>query len=413
MRRLGKLAETRIVCGLDIGTTKATAIVADVADPGAIRLLGVGTATSDGLRRGAVVDLERTTTAVSRAVEAAERMAEVPVRSVVAGIAGDHIRSLNSRGVIAVASRDQEIGPGDVARVVEAARAVAIPADREVLHVLPQEYVVDSQRGIREPVGMCGVRLEAEVHIITGSAAAARNLLRAIERAGLRVDDLVLQPLASSRAVLSSDEEDLGVVLLDIGGGTTDIAVFHQGAIRHTAILGLGGSNITADLAIGLRAPIERAERLKLESGFAMGCLAPAGEAVAVPGASGRRSEILRQTLAEMIEPRVEEILTHAWREVRRAQCADFLGSGVVLTGGSAALPGIVELAEEIFGMPARRGNPRPFAEAGVDLEHPMFATAVGLVRYAAAQAAENHRQVESLVDRIGSRLKNLVAEFF
>lgn len=407
------MAESRLVCGLDIGTTKVTAIVADVADPEAIRLVGVGTATSDGLRRGVVVDLARTTTAVSRAVEAAERMAGMKVRSVVAGIAGDHIRSLNSRGVIAVSSRDHEIGPGDVARVVEAARAVAIPADREVIHVLPQEFVVDSQRGIREAVGMCGVRLEAEVHIITGSTAAARNLLRAIERADLRVEDLVLQPLASSRAVLSPDEEDLGVVLLDIGGGTTDIAVFHQGAIRHTAVLGLGGSNITSDLAIGLRTPIERAERLKLEAGCAMSSFAPAHEAVAVPGVGGRRTEVPRQTLAEMIEPRVEEILSHALREVKRAACADFLGSGVVLTGGTAALPGVVELAEEIFSMPARRGNPRPFAAASVDLEHPMFATAVGLVRYAAGEVAENHRQVESLVDRIGGRLKNLVAEFF
>lgn len=408
------MAETRLVCGLDIGTTKATAILADVADPEAIRLLGVGTATSEGLRRGVVVDLDRTTTAVSRAVEAAERMAgDVRVRSVVAGIAGDHIRSLNSRGVIAVAGRDHEIGPGDVARVVEAARAVAIPADRGVIHVLPQEFVVDSQRGIREPVGMCGVRLEAEVHIITGSSAAARNLLRAIERADLRVDDLVLQPLASARAVLSPDEEDLGVVLLDIGGGTTDIAVFHQGSIRHTAILGLGGANITADLAIGLRTPIERAERLKLEAGCAMSSLAPSAEAVGVPGVGGRKTEVSLQRIAAMIEPRVEEILTHALREVRRAACADFLGSGVVLTGGTAALPGVVELAEEIFAMPARRGNPRPFSTATADLDHPMFATAVGLVWYAAGQAAENHRQMETLVDKVGVRLKNLVAEFF
>jgi cell division protein FtsA len=408
------VAETRLVCGLDIGTTKATAILADVADPEAIQLLGVGTATSEGLKRGVVVDLDRTTAAVSRAVEAAERMAgDVRVRSVVAGIAGDHIRSLNSRGVIAVAGRDHEIGPGDVTRVVEAARAVAIPADRGVIHVLPQEFVVDSQRGIREPVGMCGVRLEAEVHIITGASAAARNLLRAIERADLRVDDLVLQPLASARAVLSPDEEDLGVVLLDIGGGTTDIAVFHQGSIRHTAILGLGGANITADLAIGLRTPIDRAERLKLEAGCAMSSLAPASEAVGVPGVGGRKTEVSLQRIAGMIEPRMEEILTHALREVRRAACADFLGSGVVLTGGTAALPGVVELAEEIFAMPARRGNPRPLSSATADLDHPMFATAVGLVRYAAGQAVENHRQMETLVDKVGVRLKNLVAEFF
>jgi cell division protein FtsA len=408
------LSEQRVLCGLDIGTTKATALVADVTDPEAPKLVGVGTAPSDGLRRGVVVDLERTTTAVARAVEAAERMAGLKIRSVVAGIAGDHIRSINSRGVIAVAGRDQEIAPTDVKRVVEAARALAIPADREVLHVLPQEFVVDSQRGIKEPVGMCGVRLEAEVHIITGATAAARNLTRAIERADLRVDDLVLEPLASSFAVLTADEQDLGVVVLDLGGGTTDVAVFHQGSIRHTAVIGLGGANITADLAIGLRTPLERAERLKLESGCAMTALVPAGEMVQVPGVAGRGdAEISRQAVAAMIEPRVEEILTHALREVKRTGCADFLGSGVVLTGGTAAMPGVVELAEEIFAMPARRGNPMRMATSSVALDHPMFATAVGLVRYAAHHSAENHRQVESLVDKLGARLKNLVAEFF
>jgi cell division protein FtsA len=408
------LSEQRILCGLDIGTTKATALIANVTDPVAIELLGIGTAPSDGLRRGVVVDLDRTTTAVARAIEAAERMAGLKVRSVVAGIAGDHIRSVNSRGVIGVAGRDHEIAPGDVKRVVEAARALAIPADREVLHVLPQEFVVDSQRGIKEPVGMCGVRLEAEVHIITGSTAAARNLSRAIERAGVRVDDLVLEPLASSFAVLTADEQDLGVVVLDMGGGTTDIAVFHQGAIRHTAVIGFGGSNITSDLAIGLRTPLERAERLKLESGCAMTSLVPAGEMVGVPGVGGRDDvEIARQAVAAMIEPRVEEILTHAHREVKRTGCADFLGSGVVLTGGTAAMPGIVELTEEIFAMPARRGSPARITAANGALDHPMFATAVGLVRYAAHHSAENHRQVESLVDKLGARLKNLAAEFF
>lgn len=409
-----RVAESMVFCGLDIGTTKATALIADFQNPESIQILGVGTAPADGLRRGVVVDLDRTAAAIARAVEAAERMAEVRIRSVTAGIAGDHIRSLNSRGVIAVAGRDHEIGPGDVRRVVEAARAVAIPADREIIHVVPQEFVVDSQRGIKEPVGMCGVRLEAEVHIITGATAAARNLTRAIERADLRVEELVLQPLASARAVLSADEEDLGVVLLDIGGGTTDIAVFHQGAIRHTAVIGLGGANITSDLAIGLRTPLERAERLKLEAGCAMAALTPAGEMVAVPGVGGREeTPIPRQTMSEMIEPRVEEILTLAYREVKRTGCADFLGSGVVVTGGTSAMRGVVELAEEIFAMPARRGNPHPFGSAAVALDHPMFATAVGLVRYAAGHAAENCRPVESLVDKVGSKLKNLVAQFY
>jgi cell division protein FtsA len=365
------------------------------------------------LRRGVVVDLERTTTAVRRAIDAAQRMAGVTVRSVVAGIAGDHIRSINSRGVIAVSRRDHEIGSADVARVVDAARAVAIPADREIIHVLPQEFIVDNQGGIKEPAGMCGVRLEAEVHIITGGAAAARNLTRAIERAGLRVDDLVLEPLASSRAVLTPDEEDLGAVLLDLGGGTTDMAIFSQGAIRHTAVIGLGGSNVTSDLAIGLRTPIERAERLKLESGCALTSLVEADETVTVPGVGGRDDRVIsRQTLAAMIEPRVEEILTHAAQEFRRTPFGTSAGAGVVLTGGAAAMDGIVELAEEIFELPARCGVPMPMAGQAEEIDHPMFSTAVGLVLVASTSSYETQHRGESFIDKLSSKLKNLVAEF-
>ena len=408
------MSDGRILCSLDIGTTKVTALIADAADPQAIEVLGVGTVPCDGLKRGIVVDLERTTAAVSRAMEAAERMAGCRPRSVVVGVAGDHIRSINSRGVIAVSRRDHEIVRADVERVVDAARAVAIPADREIIHVLPQEFIVDSQGGIKEPVGMCGVRLEAEVHIITGGAAAARNLTRAVERAELRVDDLILEPLASARAVLTTDEEDLGVVLLDMGGGTTDIAVFHHGAIRHTAVIGMGGTNVTSDLAIGLRTPIDRAERLKLESGCALASLVGADEVVPVSDVSGRDDRtISRQMLAAMIEPRVEEILTLAAREFQRAPGGAASGSGVVLTGGAASMDGIVELTEEIFELPARVGAPMPLAGQADEIEEPMFATAVGLVRVAATNENETTVPRQSLVDRMSSKLKNLVAEFF
>jgi cell division protein FtsA len=402
-----------IQCGLDIGTTKVSALIADVTEPRSVEILGVGTAPCDGLKRGVVVDLERTITAVRRAIEAAERMAGVTVRSVAAGIAGDHIRSINSRGVIAVSRRDHEIGASDVERVVDAARAVAIPADREIIHVLPQEFIVDNQGGIREPVGMCGVRLEAEVHIITGAAAAARNLTRAIERSGLRVDNLVLEPLASARAVLTPDEEDLGVVLLDLGGGTTDMAIFSQGAIRHTAVIGMGGSNVTSDLAIGLRTPIERAERLKLEAGCALTSLIDPHETITVPGVGGREDRVIsRQTLAAMIEPRVEEILTHAAREFQRTPFGASASSGVVLTGGAASMDGVVELAEEIFELPARVGFPMPLAGQTEEIEHPMYATAVGLVLVGSTSEVVDHHHGESLIDKLSTKLKNLVAEF-
>ncbi len=407
------MAGNRVIAGLDVGTTKVTALVAEVQDSHSIEVLGVETVPCDGLKRGVVVDLERTSSAIQRAAEGAERMAGVKTRAMVVGIAGDHIRSINSRGVIAVARRDHEIGAQDVERVVEAARAVAIPADREIIHVLPQEFIVDQQGSIREPIGMCGVRLEAEVHIITGSQAAARNLTRAVERAGLKVAELILEPLASARAVLTPDEEDLGVVLLDMGGGTTDMAVFHQGAIRHTAVIGLGGANVTSDLAIGLRTPIERAERLKLESGCALASLVAPDAVVEVSDVGGRGDRtIARQTLAAMIEPRVEEILTLAAREYQRAPGVTASGSGVVLTGGAASIEGLVELAEEIFEMPARVGAPLEVGGHVEDIAAPQFATAVGLVMVAAMNDTET-RPSNSFVDIVTSKFKNLVAEFF
>src|SRR4029077_18985704 len=293
----------RTFVGLDIGTTKISCIVADMNGTGELRVVGVGNAPSEGLRRGVVVDLEKTVASIVRAVEEAERMAGVPVKSATAGIAGDHIRSINSRGVIAVARKDNEIGPADVDRVVEAAKAIAIPLDREIIHVIPQEFIVDDQDGIKDPIGMSGVRLEAEVHIITGAVTSAKNICRAIQRAGLKVNDLVLEPLASSHAVLGDDERDLGVVLLDIGGGTTDVAVFFEGSIRHTAIIPFGGANVTSDIAIGLRTPIDKAEHLKIQFGSARAALVSPDHKVMVSGVGGRADrDISRHVLASMIE---------------------------------------------------------------------------------------------------------------
>jgi cell division protein FtsA len=376
---------TRTHVGLDIGTTKISCIVADMNGSGELRIVGVGNAPSEGLRRGVVVDLEKTVASIMRAVDEAERMAGVPVRGAIAGIAGDHIRSINSRGVIAVSRKDNEIGPADVSRVVEAAQAVAIPVDREIIHVIPQEFIVDDQEGIKDPVGMSGVRLEAEVHIITGAVTSAKNICRAIQRAGLKVHDLVLEPLASSHAVLGPDERDLGVALLDIGGGTTDVAVFFEGSIRHTAIIPFGGSNITNDIAIGLRTPIDKAEAIKIQYGCSLAALVPPEETITVSGVGGRADrEISRHVLASMIEPRLEEIFALANKEVKKNHFAELLGGGVVLTGGTSLMPGIVELAEQVFEMPVRLGIPQGVGGLSANVADPRFSTGVGLVLHGA-----------------------------
>jgi cell division protein FtsA len=358
------MSQTRTYVGLDIGTTKISAIIAEV-DPQTqdVRIVGVGISPSEGLRRGVVVNLEKTVASIARAVEEAERMAGVQVKGVYAGIAGDHIRSINSRGVIAVSRKDNEISQADVDRVVDAAKAVAIPMDREIIHVIPQEFIVDDQDGIKDPIGMSGVRLEAEVHIITGAVTSAKNICKSITRAGLKVH---------------------GVVLLDIGGGTTDVAVFFEGSIRHTAIVPLGGASVTNDIAIGLRTPIEQAERIKIEHGMALASLVQSHERLSVPGVGGRADkEISRLRLAEMIEPRVEEIFTLAGKEVRKNHFADLLGAGVVLTGGSSLLPGAVELAEQIFEMPVRRGIPSGLSGLMENVRDPRYATGVGLILHA------------------------------
>ena len=408
------MAEARIYAGLDIGTTKITAIVAEAEEDGeGIRIVGVGTAPSDGLKRGVVVNLEKTTRSIQCAVQEAERMSGRTLRSVFAGIAGDHIRGINSRGVIAVSRKDAEIRPHDLERVIEAAKAVAIPTDREILHVLPQEFIVDDQDGIRDPVGMSGVRLEAEVHIITGAASACRNVIRAAERAGLEVEELVLEPLASADAVLTQDERDLGVALFDIGGGTTDLAIFYEGSVRHTAVIGLGGSNVTNDLAIGLRTPVERAEQLKLQSGCALTSMVRPEEVVQVPSVGGRMDrEVSRHMLAMMIEPRIEEIFELGKKEIRKNHIADLLGAGVVLTGGASSLEGMPELAEQVFEMPVRRGFPMGITGLTEAVCDPRFATGVGLAIHAHMVGGARPGTAErGVLSRISFGLKRWIEE--
>lgn len=378
------MSQTRILTGLDIGTTKTAAIIAEI-DPGedTPRLVGLGMVPSEGIRRGVVVDLEKTVRSISKAISDAELMAGVDVEHVLAGMAGDHIRSINSHGVIAVSRSDNEITDTDVDRVIDAARAVAIPADREIIHVLPQEFIIDEQTGIKVPIGMSGVRLEAEVHIVTASATAVRNIYRAIKRCELEVEALVLESLASSYALLTDEEQELGVAVVDIGGGTADVAVYFDNSIRHTSTVPLGGKNVTNDIAIGLRTPIEQAEEIKIKYGAALASLVDADEMISVPGVGTRSTrEISRNVLASIIGPRMEEILTLAHREIKKANYPDTLSAGVVLTGGGSLMPGAVEMAEQIFDMPVKIGIPRGFDGLTDMANSPIHATGIGLIQY-------------------------------
>lgn len=380
-------AHHNVICGLDLGTTKIATVIAEPTDDG-LRLLGIGCVPSRGLRRGVVINLEQTTEDIEQSVQQAEEQAEVGIHAVWAGVAGEHVKSINSRGAIPISkSRGEptgEVTPLDVSRVVEAARAIALPMDRRMLHVLPQDYTVDAERGIRAPIGMAGVRLEATVHIVTCAISSAQNIMTCCKRAGLNVIELVLEPLASAASVLSKDEMELGVVLLDFGGGTTDIAVFQSGAIRHTAVIGYGGDYITRDIAVGLRTPLEPAENIKLEHGAAHPRAIGQNEFLEIPGVGGREPRVMsRSMLVSIIAPRVEEILTLARDELIRSRTLDSMGAGVVLTGGGASMPGMLEIAEEIFAMPVRIGVPRDVPPED-DLQFgPKFATGVGLVRYA------------------------------
>ncbi|MCB1871175.1 MAG: cell division protein FtsA [Chromatiaceae bacterium] len=376
-----KKAEKNLIVGLDIGTSKVVAIVGDVKSDGEIEVIGIGSHPSRGLKKGVVVNIESTVQSIQRAVEEAELMAACEIHSVHAGIAGSHIRSLNSHGIVAI--KDREVTHGDVERVIDAARAVAIPADQKILHILPQEFIIDEQEGIKEPVGMSGVRLEARVHMVTGAVSAAQNIVKCVRRCGLDVDDLILEQLSSSYAVLSEDEKELGVCLVDIGGGTTDIAVFTEGSIRHTAVIPIAGDQVTNDIAVAMRTPTQYAEDIKIKYACALTQLAASDETIEVPSIGDRPARRLsRQTLAEVVEPRYEELLTLIQAELRRSGFEDLIAGGVVLTGGSSKMEGLIELAEEIFHMPVRLGVPR-YVTGLVDVvSNPIYATGVGLLLF-------------------------------
>jgi len=371
------------ICALDIGTTKICALIAEIDENDLLKIIGVGTAPSDGLRRGVVINLEKTIHAIIKAREEAERMAGVEIEAVYAGIAGDHIRSVNGRGVVAVAGENHIISQDDKKRVIDAAKAVALPFDREIIHILPQEFIVDDQRSITDPIGMSGVRLEAEVHIVTCAVTAAQNIWRSIEGAGMSVMDLVLEPLASSFAVLTPDEKDLGVCVLDLGGGTTDIAMFYEGCIRHTSIVSLGGRNVTNDIAHGLRTPIESAEAIKVNFGSAIAREDDRERLVEVPGVGGRPPrKVAKSLLVDIIQPRMEEILSLAHNEIKKSDYVHLMTAGAVITGGGAMLPGTIELAEEIFEMPVKLGMPGGIKSVSDDINLPLHATGVGLIMY-------------------------------
>ncbi len=380
---MGKRDE--LIVGLDIGTTKIAAIVGEVTEDGSIDIIGIGTAPSRGIRKGVVVNIDATVQSIEKAVEEAEHMAGCEITSVFAGIAGGHIKGLNSHGTVAV--KDKEVRDGDVSRVIESAKAVAIPMDREIIHVLPQEYIVDEQDGIREPLGMAGVRLEAKVHIVTAAVTSAQNIVKCCNRCGLEVAGVVLEPLASAEAVLHDDEKELGVALVDIGGGTTDIAIFSEGSIVHTSVLPLGGNHLTNDIAVGLRTPLDAAEKIKQKYGCALSSMVDPEDTIEVPSVGGRAPRILaRQILTEIAMPRVEEIFEHVRKEIARAGFDELLASGVVLTGGTTILEGTTELAEEVLGLPARRGAPRGIGGLVDVVRSPSYATGVGLVLYGARQ---------------------------
>ena len=402
-----------IIVGLDIGTTKVCAIVGGVTDNG-IDIIGIGSHPSEGLRKGVVVNIESTVNSIKGAVEEAELMSGHEISSVFTGIAGGHISGFNSHGIVAVKSR--EVDENDVKRSIEAAKAIAIPLDREVLHVLPQHYIVDNQDGIKTPVGMSGVRLEAKVHIITGAVTSAQNIIKSVNRVGLDVNDIVLEQLASSEAVLSSDEKELGVAIIDIGGGTTDIAVFYEGSIKHTAVLSLGGNYLTGDIAVGLRTPTVEAEKIKINYGCAYTPLIPKDEIIEVPSVGGREPrKVSRQILGEIIEPRMEEILNLAHREIVKSGYEDLLAAGVVLTGGTAILEGITELAEQIFNMPVRRGYPIGIGGLTDIVNSPMYATGVGLIIYGSKGYYRNvfKRSDGNIFNRVTRRMKRWFTEFF
>lgn len=402
-----------IVVGLDVGTTKTCAIVGEVTNVG-IDIIGIGTHPSIGLQKGVVVNIDSTVDSIKRAVEEAELMADCEIRSVYTGIAGSHIQGLNSYGIVAV--KGGEVGEYDVKKALEAAKAIAIPLDRRVIHILPQYYMVDDQDGVRNPIGMSGVRLEAKVHVVTGSVTSVQNIIKSVNRVGLDVGDVILEPIASSEAVLSQDEKDLGVALIDVGGGTTDIAVFAEGSIQHTAVLPVGGNYVTNDISVGLRTPVLEAEKIKMKYGCTYTPLIPQNEVIEVPSVGGRAPRnVSRQVLGEIIEPRIEEILGLAHREIVKSGYDDLLAAGVVLTGGTAILEGITELAEQVFNMPVRKGTPVGVGGITDIVNSPMYATGVGLVMYGRAGRADYaiKKKEKKIVSKFAKKFERWFNDFF
>ncbi len=402
-----------LIVGLDIGTTKICAIIGNLTEDG-LDIVGIGTSPSKGMRKGVVINIEGTVGAIKKALQEAELMAGCEIKSVFAGIAGGHIKGFNSQGVIAIKNR--EVNQDDIRRVIDGAKAIAIPMDREVIHILPQEFIIDDQDGIKEPLGMSGVRLEAKVHIVTGAVASAQNIIKSCNRAGVDVADIVLEQLASAEAVLSQDEKDLGVAIVDIGGGTTDIAIYLDGAIKYTSVLSLGGNHLTNDIAVGLRTPMAEAEKIKHAYGCALTSMVGKDETIEVPSVGGRESRILsRQLLAEILEPRVEEIFTLVNREIIKSGFEDVIASGVVITGGTCILPGMPEMAEQVLGMPVRRGVPRDIGGLTDVVNSPVYATGVGLVKYGSRNLEVRNFTIgqENVFEKVIRRMKQWFGEFF
>ena len=406
----------RYLVGLDVGTSKVCAIVGETMDDGSLDVVGIGVAESRGIRRGVIVNLEAAVESIKKAIEEAELMAGVEIDAVHLSMAGPHIKGFNSRGVIAVAGKSREITRDDVRRAIEAAKAVSLPAGRDILHVLPQDFVVDEQDGIGAPVGMTGARLEVNVHIVTSSTTATQNMVSCVNRAGVHVIDTVIEQIAASEAVLTPDEKELGVALVDIGGGTTDIAIFERGSLWHTAVIGVGGDHFTSDIAVGLRMPIPDAEKLKRKCGCALSAMVDEDETMDVASVGGRRPRVMaRRILSEILQPRAEEIFHLVWDEIRRAGYEKALNSGIVLTGGGAILEGMPEIAEQIFDLPIRRGAPAGVGGLADHVGSPSFATPVGLVLYGQRNLVVETGRTTGVgaFSRVAGRLKGLFREFF
>ena len=402
-----------IVVGLDIGTSKVCAVIGEITENG-VEIIGVGSHPSQGLRKGVVINIEGTVNSVKKAVEEAGLMAGCEIHTVFTSISGGHIKAFNSHGIVAV--KNKEVTQRDLERVIDAARAVAIPMDRDVLHVLPQDYIIDDQDGIREPLGMSGVRLEAKVHIVTGAATSAQNIVKCCNRTGLSVAEIVLAPLAAAEAVLSDEERELGVVLIDVGGGTTDIAIYHDGTVKHTAVVGIGGNHVTNDIAAGLRTPFNDAERIKQRHGFAKASMVNADERVEVPSVAGKGpGSVSRQILCEIIEPRLDEIFELVQKEVAKAGFEGALTSGIVITGGSMLLPGAVEMAERSFGLPVRLGVPARVRGLIDIIGNPTYATGVGLVLHGMKRHERSgyRAREDKILSKVKHRMSDWLSDFF